>query len=108
MSKYPPSLVFLMWNLGGMAIAIAVHNHFQRKLRFKRFWRMIALFGQTPLFFYVVHLQVYKLLSHISALRGNLARGYVAWLLGLAVMVPLCVGYRSLKTKYPRSVLQYV
>ena len=108
MSKYPPSLAFLMWNLGGMAIAIAGHNYFERKLRLKRFWSLITLFGQTPLFFYVVHLQVYKLLSLMPVFRGDLATGYLAWLVGLAVMVPLCAGYRSLKRRYPRSVLQYV
>jgi len=108
MSKYPPSLAFLMWNLGGMAIAIAAHNYLEKRLRFKPFWGMIALFGQTPLVFYVVHLQVYKLLSIIPVVRGNLASAYLAWLVGLALMIPLCAGFRSLKRRYPQSVLQYV
>ncbi len=108
MSKYPPSLAFLMWNLGGMAIVIAGHNYLEKRLRFQPFWDVIVLLGQTPLFFYVVHLQVYKLLSLIPLLRGNLERAYLAWLVGLAAMVPLCAGYRSLKRRYPRSVLQYV
>jgi uncharacterized membrane protein len=51
MSKYPPSLVFLMWTLGA---------------------------------------------------------GYMAWLVGLAVMAPLCYGYRALKRSHPQSLLQYV
>jgi uncharacterized membrane protein len=108
MSKYPPSLAFLMWNLGGMAIAIAAHNFLEKRLPFKRFWDVITLFGQTPLFFYVVHLQVYKSLSLIPLLRGSLAVAYLAWLIGLGVMIPLCVGFRSLQRRYPRSVLQYV
>jgi uncharacterized membrane protein len=108
MSKYPPSLAFLMWNLGGMAIAIAGHHYLERRLPFKRFWGVITLFGQSPLFFYIVHLQVYKSLSLLPILRGNLASGYLAWLVGLAVMIPFCGGYRSLKRRYPQSVLQYV
>lgn len=48
MSKYPPSLVFLMWNLGGIAIAIAGHNYLERKPRFKRFWSVIALWVDPP------------------------------------------------------------
>lgn len=47
-------------------------------------------------------------LSLIPPLRGNLLSGYLAWLVGLAVMIPLCAGFRSLKRRYPRSVLQYV
>ena len=108
MSKYPPSLVFLMWNLGCMAIAMAGHNYLKTKLHFTRFWRVIVLFGQTPLFFYLVHLHVYRMLSLTPLLTGSLARGYLAWLIGLAVMIPLCAGYRSLKRKHPNSVLQYV
>lgn len=108
MSKYPPSLAFLMWNLGGMAIALAGHDYLERHLGFKRFWGIIALFGETPLFFYVVHLQLYKLVPLIPLLRGTLGRGYLAWLVGLAVMIPLCAGYRSLKRRYPRGILQYV
>ncbi len=108
MSKYPPSLAFLMWNLGGMAIAIAAHHYLRERLPSGRFWEVVTLFGQTPLFFYVVHLQVYGLLALIPPLRGNLAAAYLAWLMGLAVMIPLCAGYRSLQRRYPRSVLQYV
>ncbi len=56
----------------------------------------------------MIHLQVYKLLPMIPFLRGSLAAGYLAWLVGLAVMIPLCAGYRALQKRYPRSVLQYV
>jgi uncharacterized membrane protein len=108
MSKYPPSLAFLMWNLGGMAIAIAAHQYLQKRLPARRFWEVITLFGQTPLFFYVVHLLVYKLLGLMPFLRGSLAAGYLAWLVGLAVMIPLCAAFRSVRRKYPQSVLQYV
>lgn len=108
MSKYPPSLVFLMWTLGGMAIAIAGHNYLEARLPFTPFWGLVILFGQTPLFFYVVHLVLYKSFNLIPFLNSSLAGGYLAWFLGLGLMVPLCAGYRSLKKRYPRSVLQYV
>jgi uncharacterized membrane protein len=108
MSKYPPSLTFLMWTLGGMALAIAAHHRFAERLRPTRFWGLITLFGQTPLFFYVVHLMLYKVLGLLPFLRGGLAPAYLAWLVGLAVMVPLCYGYRALKRRHPQSLLQYV
>jgi uncharacterized membrane protein len=108
MSKYPPSLTFLTWILGGMAVAIAIHHRFAQRLRPKRFWGLVTLFGQTPLFFYVVHLMLYRFLGLVPLLRGSLAAAYLAWLVGLAVMAPLCYGYRALKRGHPQSVLQYV
>jgi uncharacterized membrane protein len=108
MSKYPPSLAFLMWNLGGMALAMAGHDYLKDRLPFRPLWEVVTLFGQTPLFFYVVHLQVYKLLGLMPFLRGSLPAAYLAWLVGLVVMIPLCVGFRALKRRYPQTVLQYV
>jgi uncharacterized membrane protein len=109
MSKYPPSLAFLTWTLGGMSLAIALHNRLEQRLSSSRFFGLVTLFGQTPLFFYIVHLQLYKTLSMIlPRLTGSLAAGYLTWLLGLFYMVLLCTGYQALKRRYPRSVLQYV
>jgi uncharacterized membrane protein len=108
MSKYPPSLVFLLWTLGGMCVAIAVHNHLENRLSSTRLFGIVSLFGKTPLFFYIVHLQLYKSLSLIPLLRGNLALSYLTWLIGLAVLFPLCAGFHSLRQRYPNSVLQYV
>lgn len=108
MSKYPPSLTFLLWNLGGMSLAIAAHSYFEKRLSVNRFFGVVTLFGSTPLFFYVVHLQVYKYLPLIPFLGGSLAAGYLVWLMGLALMIPLCYGYRSLRKRYPNSALQYV
>jgi len=108
MSKYPPSLVFLMWNLGVMALAVAGHNYFRSKLHFKRFWKVIILFGQTPLFFYVVHLYMYRMLSLFFSPLYSLPTGYVAWLIGLTIMIPFCKGYQYLERKYPDSILKYI
>jgi uncharacterized membrane protein len=109
MSKYPPSLAFLTWTLGGMSLGLAVHSRLEERLSSRRFFtRLVTLFGQTPLFFYIVHLQLYKSLSSIPPLTGNLAAGYLTWYLGVVVMVPLCAGYRSLRQKYPNSALQYI
>ena len=108
MSKYPPSLAFLMWNLGGMSLAVAGHSYLENRLSANRFFGIVRLFGGTPLFFYVVHLQVYKLLSLIPILRGSLPAAYLSWLIGLAVLAPLCIGFRSVRQRYPNSVLRYV
>jgi uncharacterized membrane protein len=108
MSKYPPSLVFLLWTLGGMSLAMVVHSRLEERLGSTSFLRMVTLFGKTPLFFYVAHLQVYKSLSLIPFLRGSLPAAYLTWLIGLALLLPLCAGFHSLKQRHPSSVLQYV
>jgi len=110
MSKYPPSPAFLTWTLGGMSLALAVHSRLEERLSPRRFFsNFVTLFGQTPLFFYIVHLQLYKTLSLILPhLTGSLAAGYLTWLLGLVYMTILCGGYQALKRRYPNSVLQYV
>jgi uncharacterized membrane protein len=109
MSKYPPSLAFLTWTLGGMSLALALHSRLEKRLSSTRFFGLVTLFGKTPLFFYIVHLQLYKTLSLIlPRLTGSLAAGYLTWLLGLFYMMLLCTGYQALKRRYPHSVLQYV
>jgi uncharacterized membrane protein len=109
MSKYPPSLAFLTWTLGGMSLALALHSRLEKRLSSTRFFGLVTLFGQTPLFFYIVHLQLYKTLSLIlPRLTGSLAAGYLTWLLGLFYMMILCRLYQALKRRYPHSVLQYI
>ncbi|MBU7043886.1 MAG: DUF1624 domain-containing protein [Theionarchaea archaeon] len=107
MSKYPPSLVFLLWNLGGMSIALAGHSHLENHLHTVFPMKIIVSIGQVPLFFYIVHLYVYRMLSW-TPLGGSLIMGYIAWIVGLCVMIPLCYGYRSLKQNNPHSILQYL
>lgn len=108
MSKYPPSLAFLLWNLGGMSLIISAHTHLKNHLYGTHLFRVIVLFGQVPLFFYVIHLYIYKWLSFMPFMRGTLSMGYVAWMVGLMVMIPLCYGFRIIKKKHPGSILQYI
>lgn len=57
-TKYPPSLLFIMLTLG---IGLLVLRCFERKPN-ARWLAPLAVYGAAPMFFYVLHLYVLKLL----------------------------------------------
>jgi uncharacterized membrane protein len=111
MSKYPPSLAFLLFTLGGMCLMLALGAALQRRPGFDRgLTGVINTFGRVPLFFYLVHLWLYKLTPRpFTGLfdDGPLAAAII-WLTGLAILWALCSLYARAKARYPRSVLQYI
>jgi hypothetical protein len=62
-TKYPPSLLFLTLTLGvGLLLLLAFERVQQSK------WiAMLAVFGAAPMFFYLLHLYVLKVLYLLSA-----------------------------------------
>jgi uncharacterized membrane protein len=111
MSKYPPSLAFLLWSLGGMCLFLALGIVLQDRPGFtKGVMGVVIDFGQVPLFFYLVHLWLYRL--SFLLLSGVIKRGTVTalaiYVIGLGLLWALCVQYGRLKGQHPRSVLQYV
>jgi uncharacterized membrane protein len=106
-SKYPPSICFLLWTLGGMAITLFLLNHFRGSTFLKSFpWKAVTLFGRVPLFFYVLHICLYRILSKVLGLPSELGWGYLLCILGLVILFPICRNYRKLRARYPRY-LQY-
>jgi uncharacterized membrane protein len=74
--KYPPSLLFLLMTLGPALLLLAA---FDRDEGVSVLARPLRVFGQVPLFYYVLHL----LLIHASAVVFSYARhGEAAWLFG--------------------------
>jgi len=107
-SKYPPGLDFVAWSLAWIALAVVFYDYLSRAGQFGAGSRTLVLIGQVPLFFYLVHLQIYQVLSRVPFLKGSLLQGYLACLVGLALLIPLCASYRALKARYPNSLLQYL
>ena len=57
-TKYPPSLLFILWNLGvGLLLLLALE-----KVQHRAWVRPLIIFGSVPMFFYIVHLMLLKLL----------------------------------------------
>jgi uncharacterized membrane protein len=114
-SKYPPSLAFLLWTLGWMSIFLSMGLAFQNRQWFGRGLSGIILtFGRNPLFFYLTHLWLYRLRLPTS-LRPEppppfyleMWKTFIFWLVGLIVLWQLCIRYEKLKSAYPRF-LQYI
>jgi uncharacterized membrane protein len=93
LTKYPPSLLFILWNVGcGMLLLVALEKVQQRA------WvRPLITFGSVPMFFYIVHLYVLKLLYLFAeALWGHNHGNYFGvtqvstlWWIALALSVVL-------------------
>jgi uncharacterized membrane protein len=111
-SKYPPAASFALLQLGLMALILAAWIHVERRRA-----RPVAdrgpllVFGQTALFFYVLHLPL--LAGAAIALTGGigklgLAAAWLAVPIALAVLYPVCLGYRRYKRAHPQSWAAYV
>ena len=109
-SKYPPSIAFLLWTLGGtcvfMAAGILISN---RDWTNRNILGAINTFGRVPLFFYLTHLWTYKLrLPNVDPpFFLDLAQTFGLYLIGLVVLWLFSNRYLELKRAHPRF-LQYI
>lgn len=115
-SKYPPSVAFLLWSLGGMCIFLTIGLLLEeRELLENRFVAAILTIGRNPLFFYVTHLWLYRARWPDFTPGGTGAPFFLdlyptlaLWALGIVVLWYGCREYEKLKRKYPRPILQYI
>ena len=86
--KYPASLRFLLMTLGPSLMTLAWLGKISTK---HRLTKIVAVFGQVPLFYYVIHIYVIRTLAVYTAM---LFKQKAAWLLYGGFMVqPRPVGY---------------
>jgi uncharacterized membrane protein len=103
--KYPPSLLYLMMTLGPALMLLAAFEHAQGS-----FARILAVFGQVPFSYYVIHIYLIHLLAVATAfaMTGDLVRTpeiglslggvYLVWLLVLVLLYPVCRWFSELKS----------
>jgi uncharacterized membrane protein len=108
-SKYPPALAYASLELGILGLCLAFLLRLEaRGLRIHRN-HPVLVFGQTALFFYVVHFTLLGITRQVFGVgRGSLPRVYAIAAIALVLIYPACVGFRALKARYPRSLLRFV
>ncbi|KAL9018141.1 MAG: hypothetical protein Q9185_004548 [Variospora sp. 1 TL-2023] len=124
--KYPPSFSYVAFTMSINFLLLAFFGALPE--RFARRIPTLLTFGQSALFFYIVHLMLYfgmghllKIwfgheLDHLDPMTGKPAVGtegkpavmWLTWLLGLAILWPLCKWYGRFKsTKGVNSVWRF-
>ena len=109
-SKYPPSISFLLWTLGGTCIFMMIGIVLEEKgWTNKNISGAVHTFGRVPLFFYLTHLWLYRLrLPGVEVpFNLDLLQTLGLWVVGLVVLWMFCARYEVLKRKYPRF-LRYI
>jgi len=121
-TKYPPSLLFLLMTLGPAMLALW---WFERPVR-NAVARALTTFGRVPLFFYI--LQWYT--AHLIGVGLHLAAGkplpgpiggpppanfgfglgvtYTAWIAGTLILYPLCRWFAGVKARRRQWWLSYL
>ena len=113
--KYPPSLTFTCLTMGVNLIALwgisKVGPSTSSGWRFQTACRPLVVFGNVPLFVYVLHLYLYMLIGKLVAPHGtSLQVMYPYWLIGLVILYPLALWYGRFKhSKTPlRKITAYL
>ena len=109
-SKYPPSVAFLLWGLGGMCIFMTIGLLLQQRPKLNnKVTDAIHDIGKTPLFFYIAHLWLFRLrlpgVPKSSYLE--LYQTFTLWVVGIIVLWWLSRWYYKVKRSNPDSLLRY-
>jgi uncharacterized membrane protein len=115
-TKYPPSLDYVLITLGPSLLFLAMVENVSGKIS-----GVIVSLGRVPMFYYVIHIYVIHIIAVIAAvstgyqfndmvfvtwvtdspdLKGygfNLATVYFVWIAVVAALLPLCVWYDHYK-----------
>jgi uncharacterized membrane protein len=108
-SKYPPSLTYATLELGLMCVILAALMALERVIGVREKGPFLV-FGQTAMFFYLVHRLVMEIPATYFGLRGvgDLTTTYLVGIVLFAALYPACLWYRSFKAAHPKSVLRYL
>jgi uncharacterized membrane protein len=99
-TKYPPSLHFLLMNLGLSFLLLA---WFERLDKFNRFLNILKIFGSAPMFFYILHLYsllivYWVLIAIFGANQGDLfGVNHFGWVWVMSAIMSLALYYPTKK-----------
>jgi uncharacterized membrane protein len=108
-SKYPPSLTFYSLELGLLFVSLWVLASIEPKIGVRPNGPFLV-FGQTAMFFYLVHRLVLEVPATYFGLRGvgDLTTTYIVAFALLILLYPACRWYRTFKAAHPDSFLKYI
>jgi uncharacterized membrane protein len=109
-SKYPPSVAFLLWGLGTMSLFLAIGLWIQEKEVKNPVSSAILDIGKTPLFFYLTHLWLFRLRlpNTEPPFYLEMWQTLIFWVIGNVILWQLCKRYYQLKRANPDSPLKYI
>ena len=97
LTKYPPSPAFLAATLGVDLLLVAALT-----VSVRARWRdAVEAFGRSPLFFYLLHLYVFGLLSFAFPAGTSFPVMYAVWAAAVVAMYPACLRYARFKASKP-------
>lgn len=107
-SKYPPSLTYYSLELGILFLCLALLRTIEPRIGL-RTNGVFYVFGQTAMFYYLVHRLTFETAATYFGLRGfdGLAATYGAAAVMIVLLYPACRWYRTLKAAHPHSLLKY-
>jgi uncharacterized membrane protein len=94
--KYPPSLTFLLLTLGTNSLLLALFSRLPPGMLLP-----LVIFGQAPLFFYIIHLFLYGYVGTLIGPSIGIPNMLPYWVLGLIILWPLCLIYSRFKYSRP-------
>lgn len=108
-SKYPPSLSYAALELGIMCLSLWVMMKLEPILGVRENGPLLV-FGQTAMFYYLVHRLAFDVPSTYFGLRGagTIITTYVVAITGIILLYPACRWFRSVKAAHPNSPLKYL
>ncbi len=108
-SKYPPSLTYLGLELGILFLCLALLRTIELRIGVRENG-IFYVFGQTAMFYYLVHRLAFEIPATRFGLRGvgDIWATYLVGIVAIALMYPACLWYRSFKNAHPNSVLKYL
>lgn len=108
-SKYPPSLTYYALELGILWLSLALLMKIEPIIGVRPNG-VFLVFGQTAMFFYLVHRLVLEVPATYFGLRGagDLSTTYIVAVILLVLLYPACLWFRALKAAHPNSFLKYI
>jgi uncharacterized membrane protein len=113
-SKYPPSLSYTALELGLMLLLLAalakMRQSEQQAATPSRDRDPLVVFGQTPMFFYLLHIPLLALVARALHVEHGLGLGAAYGFAALAALslFPACIWYRRYRAAHPASFTRYI